>query len=797
MKHVAGWTFIGWFAGLQLLAAADPAFTPLLFKAVRDGDVKAIGNWIEKDADLNARDDRGNTPLHLAALDLDVDTVARLIKAGANLNVANKWGDTPLIYSASSLEKVQLLVQHGADINARATSGATVLSAAGTFHDSYRVIHWLLDHGAIPDPKESLEIRSAVLGGDVETVKLLLTSGALNKSNSLDPFDSPVVLAAVFGYQPIVELLAKNTGAADGSEGSLNGAFHWAGFGQKSSLARSLLLNGANLQAPFSATDHLGPPQIDGTLPLHWAVYNEQDAADLVRLSLQKGADPNAVNDAGETALDWVNKRGHRQTIAALIAAGGKPGNRWAKTKPIPNRAVPSSGPTRVDFVRESVEQALALMERSSDAFIASGLAQTQNCVSCHHQSLTSVAANWANARGIRPDMASLRRNRDATLRMLEPRIAKCYEGILPAPNPGIENGYMLMQLDALGHPADAVTDALVWQLAASQKPDGSWPWTATRPPLEHGQIKATALAVKSLWTYPLPSRQKELEERIERAKSWLESATAESPTELAFQLLGLSWAGAKPLSITSVSDAILAAQKSDGGWASLANLESDAWMTGLNLVALHKAGDVEADDPAYRRGIDFLLRTQFDDGSWWVRSRTIPAQPHFDSHFPHGKDQFISAAGTGWATLALLLTLDTTPQASSLTVQLAALPDTPDGYAVAVDKHPKTKSSTTALSFKKDILPILARSCTDCHGGENPRGSFSSETLAGLMKGGQSGNPSLIAGHANISPLIRFTRDEVEDLEMPPLTERPEYAPLTRDEIQKLSLWIGQGVPE
>ena len=111
-------------------------------------------------------------------------------------------------------------------------------------------------------------------------------------------------------------------------------------------------------------------------------------------------------------------------------------------------------------------------MERSSDAFIASGLAQTQNCVSCHHQSLTAIAANWANARGIRPDLASLQRNLDATLRMLEPRIPKCYEGILPAPNPGIENGYMLMHLEALGHPADAVTDALVWQLAASQKPD-------------------------------------------------------------------------------------------------------------------------------------------------------------------------------------------------------------------------------------------------------------------------------------------------------------------------------------
>jgi hypothetical protein len=66
-------------------------------------------------------------------------------------------------------------------------------------------------------------------------------------------------------------------------------------------------------------------------------------------------------------------------------------------------------------------------------------------------------------------------------------------------------------------------------------------------------------------------------------------------------------------------------------------------------------------------------------------------------------------------------------------------------------------------------------------------------ETLAAL-RGGQSGKRAVIAGRANTSPLIRFVRDEVEDLEMPPLAERPGYAPLSKDEIQRLSLWIDQG---
>jgi hypothetical protein len=46
----------------------------------------------------------------------------------------------------------------------------------------------------------------------------------------------------------------------------------------------------------------------------------------------------------------------------------------------------------------------------------------------------------------------------------------------------------------------------------------------------------------------------------------------------------------------------------------------------------------------------------QQEDGSWFVRSRAMTFQPYFDAGFPHGFDQWISAAGTSWATLALSL---------------------------------------------------------------------------------------------------------------------------------------------
>jgi len=50
------------------------------------------------------------------------------------------------------------------------------------------------------------------------------------------------------------------------------------------------------------------------------------------------------------------------------------------------------------------------------------------------------------------------------------------------------------------------------------------------------------------------------------------------------------------------------------------------------------------------------LLNTQMEDGSWYVKTRALAVQPYFDNGFPHGVDQWISAAGTSWATMALTL---------------------------------------------------------------------------------------------------------------------------------------------
>jgi len=74
-------------------------------------------------------------------------------------------------------------------------------------------------------------------------------------------------------------------------------------------------------------------------------------------------------------------------------------------------------------------------------------------------------------------------------------------------------------------------------------------------------------------------------------------------------------------------------------------------------LYALHIAG-MPATDNVYRKGVAFLLGTQYQDGAWLVKTHSFPQQRYFESGFPFGRHQWISSAGTSWATLAIAQTL-------------------------------------------------------------------------------------------------------------------------------------------
>jgi mono/diheme cytochrome c family protein len=233
-------------------------------------------------------------------------------------------------------------------------------------------------------------------------------------------------------------------------------------------------------------------------------------------------------------------------------------------------------------------------------------------------------------------------------------------------------------------------------------------------------------------------------------------------------------------------------------GWAQLPGRETDAWATGTALYALHVAGGLPTSDPAFQRGVEFLLRTQFDDGSWWVRSRSWPFQPHFDSQFPHGKDQWISAAGTAFATMALLITIEPSvepkslPDARALIAKFLAAET--EKVTARTEAPPGNAPVAATVTFARDITPLIERSCAGCHVGAKVKGGLSLASRESLLKGGQSGDPAIVAGRSSDSHLLRYISDQVEDLEMPPLSRRVKYPPFSAAEIALVRTWIDCG---
>jgi hypothetical protein len=184
--------------------------------------------------------------------------------------------------------------------------------------------------------------------------------------------------------------------------------------------------------------------------------------------------------------------------------------------------------------------------------------------------------------------------------------------------------------------------------------------------------------------------------------------------------------------------------------------------------------------DPAWQRGLRFLLERQEGDGTWHVARRAFPFQPTMNSGFPHHRDSWLSAAATSWAVLALTRALPVGPASG----QPAAQPTPP----VQLPKNVRK------VEFARQIKPLLERSCAACHGGEKPRGLFRVDGRDAILKGGASGAAAVVPGHSEKSPLIDYVSGRVPESEMPPRAVRERIPALTTDEVALLRAWIDQG---
>ena len=315
------------------------------------------------------------------------------------------------------------------------------------------------------------------------------------------------------------------------------------------------------------------------------------------------------------------------------------------------------SGATVAADARDAVVKAIPLLQSSAKTWH-----EKRQCSSCHHQFLGMTTLVIARERGFKINEAML----DDEARLSRLREANRDALLLGdvSINEQIGRSYQALAMGATGIPATQGTDLLAHMLMGKQHVNGNWNSYSHRPPLEDSEFTATAVTIRALQLYTPENRRIEAKRRIDNARKWLTSTSARSSEDRAMKLFGLRWAGTQESQIEDAKAAILRDQREDGGWAQILSRNSDAYATGQALVALNQAGGMSVGNSSYRRGVEFLLRTQQADGTWLVETRRtrLPGLPYFETGFPHGKHQFISYAATAWASMALALSIDGSP---------------------------------------------------------------------------------------------------------------------------------------
>jgi len=270
-----------------------------LLEAVVEGDVDRVRSLIDAGANVNARDDMGDTALHRAAHSGRKDMIELLIARGADVNAkGGPPGYTPLCaaligdcstpameimkverpdldyqdelywellseYSGKlTVEVVQILVAHGADVNARDETGGTPLSYA-LWPAPVEAVKVLLAKGADPEARgmEGVSVvEEAVGGGFTDAVALLLASGA--DVNVRDRYRQTLL--------------------------------HEACWQDDREMAELLMAHGAAVNAKDK----------NGDTPAHLAAMNGYQ--ELFEFLVSRGADMRARNRQGLTPLDWI-----------------------------------------------------------------------------------------------------------------------------------------------------------------------------------------------------------------------------------------------------------------------------------------------------------------------------------------------------------------------------------------------------------------------------------------------------------------------------------------------------------
>ena len=289
----------------------------------------------------------------------------------------------------------------------------------------------------------------------------------------------------------------------------------------------------------------------------------------------------------------------------------------------------------------------------------------THKCAACHHAATMLWTFNEAKSAGYQVDELALKQVRewafgDMKTNSLTPQ---------PPPRDVVNLGwvYVLLSMETVpgfaartpagdthfpvtealsttnADPISAARRILIDQIISNQRTDGSWGKPLDERVPFGGPAEDVAILCR-LALLQTGEHSSAVTAAIENSAHWL-AANRDNTSRQSrnFKLLMNECEGQPAAELSPAIQTIIAEQNADGGWSQTPELDSDAYATGQSLYVLARAG-VKSDARVMRRGVEFLVHAQREDGSWPMQSR-VKAK----NLGP------ITGAGTAWAVLGLV----------------------------------------------------------------------------------------------------------------------------------------------
>lgn len=306
----------------------------ILHWAAENGRTALIQQLLErKIVDIENTEGRSWTALHYSAVSGQVETARILLDNGANPAAHDDYiytpariegavqpppplhlrpYRTPLHYAASRghNDVVQLLVEHGVDINDFGKGDATPLQLA-TKNAHHETVRLLLELGADmkPAPGSPTPLHMAIYSGN-HTIFEVLLEKSVDADIRSRHMGSTLLHIAVLKEElhVIIPTLLARGADANARNQENHTPLHLAALWKYANVVEHLLSNGADITAQ----------DFSGATPLHWAAQSH--CKTVIRILLQQGADATFEDHTGRTAVDWAETRySSLETLADII----------------------------------------------------------------------------------------------------------------------------------------------------------------------------------------------------------------------------------------------------------------------------------------------------------------------------------------------------------------------------------------------------------------------------------------------------------------------------------------------